>query len=118
MNVRKRLAASAAVAMTATGIALATATPASAAFTCHVENSIKKICNNGFSAGQWANNIQTIKVYNAFNFDAYFRVESQGGGSDLVCIPSGKSRTYDRGTVQVGTSYSAGKLGWALPAPC
>lgn len=106
------------VAMTVAGITLTTATPASAAFTCHVESSIKKICNNGFSHGMWTGNTQLIKVYNAYNFDAYFRVEAAGGGGGLVCIPSGAGRTYDRGTVQVGTSFSAGKLGWALPAPC
>lgn len=118
MKIRRVLAAGAAVVMTATAMSLVSATPALARFTCHVESSTKKICNNGFSYGQWTGNTQLIKVYNAFNYDAYFRVEAMGGGYDLICFPSGGARTYDRGTRQVGTSFSAGKIGWAVPAPC
>lgn len=118
MKIRRILASGAAVVMAATGMSLVSAAPASAAFTCRVESSIKKVCYNGFSSGQWTGSTQLIKVSSTYNYDAYFRVEAVGGGRDLVCFPAGGSRTYDRGTRQVGTTLVGGKLGWGFPAPC
>jgi len=118
MKIRRILASGAAVVMAATGMSLVSAAPASAAFSCRVESSIKKVCYNGFSYGQWTVNTQLIKVVSSYNYDAYFRVEAMGEGYDFVCIPSGGARTYDRGTRQVGTTSVGGKLGWGFPAPC
>lgn len=77
-----------------------------------------KICQGGFAPGEWKGKTQFIKVVNPYNYNAYYRVYSAGGGNQLTCIPHGRSMTVDRGTTQVGTIIAAGVLGWGPPAPC
>ena len=103
------------VTVMATGAAVAglttvsTATPASA-FNCHKPvNSVTKICQNGFTAGDWTPGTQFIQVVNAYYSTKWFYI-SNSQGFYLVSAEGGERMTFDRATYSVQIQVPGSQL--------
>ncbi|MEK8170747.1 hypothetical protein NKH77_17685 [Streptomyces sp. M19] len=116
MKIRKTLAVGAAAALATTGLTLATASPRRPPSPATTSPPSRRSATTASrpDSGRATSSSSRCTTPSTTTPTSASRPWAEATTS---CASPPAAPAYDRGTLQVGTSFAAGKLGWAYPLP-